>query len=99
MSQTEQMAIDFEVDETSHRLETEIAVMLIPHLKDGLSRYAAKNLAARIIELVDVRREFRETREKIRCHTCDRETGPKERARIVVCVRCALEGRSPGSRG
>jgi hypothetical protein len=42
---------------------------------------------------------YEEPQEDIRCHTCDAPTKPDERARVVVCVRCGLQGGSPGSDG
>ena len=95
-----QLKIDFEYDDRVPRLALEVGIMVAPHLAPGTTREQSANLAARIAKLAAKRLEkHEEPREPIRCHTCDVETKPDERARVVVCVRCGLEGGSPGSRG
>ena len=95
-----QLGLDFDYDDRVPRLASEISVMLLPYLEPGLTRADSKGLAERLAKLAHERLSvFVEPTEKIRCHSCDAETDPKNRARVVVCVRCALEGRTPGSSG
>jgi hypothetical protein len=95
-----QLTIDFCCDERSQMLAREIAIMLAPHLAPGSKVDAAKLLAGRVALLAEKRfRDFQEPTEQIRCHTCDEMTVIGNRVRVVVCNRCSLEGRSPGSRG
>jgi len=95
-----QLAIDFEYDGRTERLATEIGILIAPRLAPGTPREAARDLATRIAMLAEKRyRDFWEPEEPIRCHSCDQSLGPKERVRVAVCVRCSMEGRSPGSSG
>jgi len=95
-----QLKIDFEYDDRVERLAAEFGIMLIPHVPPGTPREAVKTLAGRLAMLASARlKKFDEPRELIRCHSCDHMTKPDERARVVVCSRCALEGSSPGSDG
>ena len=95
-----QLKIDFEYDDRVERLATEFGLLLIPHVPPGTPRETVKTLAGRLAMLASVRlKKFEEPRELIRCHSCDHMTKPDERARVVVCSRCALEGASPGSDG
>lgn len=91
--------IDFDYDGRTPRLAQEVAIMLAPHLP-GTTKEAALELAARIATLAEKRyKEAFEPVDPMRCHTCDEMTIPKTRVRVVVCPRCALEGRTPGSSG
>jgi hypothetical protein len=95
-----QLKIDFEYDDRVERLATEFGILLVPHVPPGTTTEAVKTLAGRLAMLAARRLErFEEPREPIRCHSCDHPTKPDERARVVVCGRCALEGASPGSAG
>ena len=95
-----QLAIDFCCDDRSRKLAGEIAIMLAPHLPPGTKSEVASALAARVSLLAEKRyRDFQEPVEEIRCHTCDEMTKVGNRVRVVVCNRCALEGRSVGSAG
>jgi hypothetical protein len=44
-------------------------------------------------------RDLVEPAEPLRCHCCDNMTVVSDRVRVAVCVRCALEPRSPGGAG
>ena len=91
--------IDFDYDGRTPRLAQEVAIMLAPHLLCA-TKEVTKELAARIATLAEKRyKEAFEPADPMRCHTCDAETLPKTRVRVVVCPRCALEGRTPGSSG
>ena len=95
-----QLKIDFAYDDGVERLATEFGIMLIPHVPSGTPRETIKTLAGRLAMLASVRlKKFDEPKELIRCHSCDCMTKHDERARVVVCSRCALEGASPGSDG
>jgi uncharacterized paraquat-inducible protein A len=95
-----QLTIDFEYDERSARLATELALVLTPYLAPGTARETVRNLASRVAMLAEKRyRDAWEPQEPIRCHTCDEMTFPKTRVRVAVCPRCSLEGRSVGSGG
>jgi uncharacterized paraquat-inducible protein A len=95
-----QLKIDFEYDDRLPRLALEVGIMLAPHLSPGTTRDTSSNLAARISKLAAQRlAKYEEPQEEIRCHSCDAPTKPDERARVVVCVRCGLQGGSPGSDG
>jgi len=95
-----QLKIDFDYDDRLPKLALEVGIMLAPHLSPGTTREASVNLAARVVKLCARRlARHEEPEEVIRCHTCDAPTRPDERARVVVCVRCALQGGSPGSDG
>lgn len=92
--------VDLEYDDRLPRLSLEFGIMLTPYLSPGTTRDTAMELSARLAKLAARRlAEHEEPQEVIRCHSCDVETGADERARVVVCVRCALEGGSPGSDG
>ena len=100
VSSRNQLKIDFEYDDRVERLATEFGIMIIPHLPRGTPREAVKTLAGSLAMLASKRlARFEEPRELIRCHSCDHMTKQDERARVVVCSRCALEGVSPGSDG
>ena len=95
-----QLKIDFEYDDRVERLATEFGIMLSPHVPPGTLMETVKTLAGRLAMLASRRlAKFEEPMEPIRCHSCDHPTKPDERARVVVCGRCALEGVSPGSDG
>ena len=95
-----QLKIDFEYDDRVERLATEFGIMLSPHVPPGTPMETVKTLAGRLAMLASRRlAKFEEPMEPIRCHSCDHPTKPDERARVVVCGRCALEGASPGSDG
>jgi hypothetical protein len=95
-----QLTIDLCYDERTPSLAREVAIMLAPHLAPGTKKETAQLLADRIAHLAEKRfRDFREPTEHIRCHTCDEMTTIGNRARVAVCNRCSLEGRSVGSTG
>ena len=95
-----QLQIDFDYDERSVRLAMEFGIMLTPVLAVTVSKEALSELTARMAMLATRRfKDLYEPSEPIRCHTCDELTLPKNRVRVVVCPRCAFEGRSPGSAG
>ena len=95
-----QLAIDFEYDDRVVQLAAEFALMMTPHLAPGTKTETAKALAARMALLAAKRLDkFAEPSEMMICHTCDALVGPKERARVVVCVKCGMQGGSPGSDG
>lgn len=95
-----QVALDFDYDERSVRLAAEVAVMLVPYLAPGTKTETVKALAGRVAMLATRSLKYAwEPEEDIMCHLCDAATTPKTRVRIVVCPRCSLEPRSPGSRG
>ena len=95
-----QLAIDFEYDDRVVTLAAEFAVMMAPLLAPGTKSETAKALAARMAVLAGKRLDkFAEPSELMICHTCDATVGPKERARVVVCIKCGLGGGSPGSDG
>jgi hypothetical protein len=95
-----QLKIDFEYDDRVERLATEFGIMIIPHLPPGTPRESVKTLAGSLAMLASRRlARFEEPKEPIRCHSCDCMTMHDERARVVVCARCALEGSFPGSDG
>lgn len=96
----EQAKIDFDYDDRLPKLALELALMLTPYLAPGTPRETAKELALRLAKLASKRMDEQgEPAELIRCHTCDALTKPDERARVAVCVRCALAGGSPGRDG
>jgi len=96
----QQLAIDFDYDERHVKVAAEVSIMLAPHLVPHIPKEMLADLAARVVRLVaEKTNKFAEPDELMRCHSCDDLVGPKERARVVVCVRCALTGRSPGSGG
>jgi hypothetical protein len=95
-----QLKIDFDYDDRIERLAKEYGIMLVAHVAPGTTRETVKNLADRLAILAGKRlAKYEEPREEIRCHSCDVPTKHDGRARVVVCVRCAMEGRSPGSGG
>lgn len=95
-----QLKIDFEYDDRAERLALEFGIMLVPILPPGTSRERIKELAGRMAVLASKRlAKSGEPRDLIPCHSCDYMTKHDERARVVVCTRCAMEGRSPGSDG
>jgi hypothetical protein len=95
-----QIAIDFDYDERTVRLATEIAIMLTPYLSPGTPRDTARGLADRVAKLSEKRyKDAWEPTCEIRCHTCDAMTTQKTRVRVVVCPRCSLHGSTPGSSG
>ena len=92
--------IEFEYDDRVPTLAAEFGVMLAPRLASGTTTAQTKELAARLALLAAKRlSRLDEPKEPIRCHSCDVETAPEERVRVVVCPRCALLGGSPGSDG
>ena len=92
--------IDFDYDGRTPRLAQEIAIILAPHVGEGKAKDLTKELASRIAILAERRyKDVYEPADPIRCHTCDVETLPKTRLRVAVCLRCAVEGRTPGSSG
>ena len=101
-----QLAIDFDYDDRIVKLSQEIAIMLAPHLfrqpplSMGAHKTATLDMAARIAKLAFKRaKTFVEPQEDMMCHSCDATVGPEARTRVVVCLRCAFEGGSPGSSG
>jgi hypothetical protein len=95
-----QLTIDFEYDDRVVQLAAEYAIMMAPYLAPGTKAETAKVLAARMALLAARRLDkFAEPPELMICHTCDAQVGPKERARVVVCLSCGLRGGSPGSDG
>jgi len=99
-SNRRQLAIDFEYDDRVVKLAAEFALMMTPYLAPGTPRDTAKELASRLALLSGKRLDkFAEPLELMRCHSCDAQVGPKERVRVVVCVRCGITGASPGSSG
>jgi hypothetical protein len=95
-----QVKIEFEYDDRVPTLAAEFGIMLAPRLATGTTTEETRKLATRLA-LLAARRLSRldEPEEPIRCHTCDVETGPADRVRVVVCPRCSLLGGSPGSDG
>lgn len=95
-----QLHIDFDYDERTARLAVEIAILLIPRMAPGTTSESTKLLADRIAMLAEKRyKDAWEPSEPIRCHTCDAMTVKRSRVRVAVCVRCSIEGRTPGSSG
>jgi len=95
-----QLSIDFDYDERTVRLATEIAIMITPHAAPGMPRERIRELAERIAKVSEKRyKDAWEPDEEIRCHTCDEMTVPKTRVRVAVCPRCAMSGSTPGSSG
>lgn len=95
-----QLAIDFDYDQRTVNLSTEIGIILIPHLPPGTKNDLVKLLSTRIALLAAKRfKDQYEPQDPIRCHTCDEMTLPKNRVRVVVCPRCSFEGRAVGSTG
>lgn len=100
MSDQLSLDIDLDYDDRVRSLALEIAIVLAPRLAPGTTRESATLLAERVALLSWERLKYaREPEEPVRCHTCDEMTLPKTRARVAVCPRCALEGRSAGARG
>ena len=96
----QQLAIDFDYDERHVKAAAELGILISPHLAAHISKATLNDLLARAVALVAKRvNKFEEPEELMRCHSCDNLVGPKERVRAVVCVRCGLTGRSPGSSG
>lgn len=96
-----QLAIDFEYDERTVRLATEVAIMLTPYVAPGTPRDNVRLLAERIAKVAEKRyKDAWEPKEGIRCHTCDdMTTVPGNRVRVAVCNRCSVTGATPGSDG
>ncbi len=95
-----QISIDFEYDERTARLAAEIAIMITPYLSPGTPKETAKGLAERVALVAEKRyKDAWEPACEIRCHTCDEMTSPKTRVRVVVCPRCSMEAKTPGSSG
>lgn len=95
-----QLAIDFDYDERTARLATEIAIMLTPHILPDTPKDKIRLLADRLAQLAEKRyKDAWEPDCEIRCHTCDEMTVPKTRVRVVVCSRCSMRGSTPGSSG
>lgn len=95
-----QMTIDFEYDDRVVSLAAEFGIMMTPLLAPGTKSEATKALAARMALLAAKRLDkFVEPPDMMICHSCDAQIGPKERARVVVCISCAMSGGSPGSDG
>jgi hypothetical protein len=95
-----QLKIDFAWDDRVEKLAIEFGILLVPYVSTGTPMETVKTLAGRLAMLAAKRLEkFEEPKEPIRCHSCDYPTKPDERARVVVCGRCALEGASSGSGG
>ena len=95
-----QLKIDFDYDDRVERLAKEYELMLIPYVPPGTTRESTRNLAGRLAILAGKRLErYEEPREEILCHSCDAATKHDERVRVVMCVRCAMAGGSPGSDG
>lgn len=95
-----QLSIDFDYDERTARLAVEIAILLVPRMAPGTPSEATRLLADRIAVLAEKRfKDAWEPSEPIRCHTCDEMTVKQNRVRVAVCVRCSVEGRTPGSSG
>jgi hypothetical protein len=95
-----QLKIDFDYDDRVERLAKEYELMLQPYVSPGTTRETTKNLAGRLAILAGKRlARHEEPREEIRCHGCDVATKHDERVRVVMCVRCAMAGGSPGSDG
>lgn len=96
----DQVKIDFEYDDRVPTLAAEFGVVLAPRLATGTSLEETKKLAIRLALLASKRlSKFDEPEEPVRCHSCDAETGPRDRVRVAVCPRCSLLGGSPGSDG
>jgi hypothetical protein len=96
----DQVKIDFDYDDRVPMLAAEFGIVLAPRLATGTALEETKKLATRLALLASKRlARFDEPEEPIRCHTCDAETGPRDRVRVVVCPRCSLSGGSPGSDG
>ena len=99
-SNRQQLTLDWEYDDRVVTLAAEFGVMMSPLFASGITSEQVKALAARMALLAGKRLDkFAEPPELMRCHSCDALVGPKERARVVVCVRCGLQGSSPGSDG
>ena len=98
---SQQLKIDFDYDDRCERLSCEFALMLAPYLSPGTPRETTKGLAGRLSMLAQKRfSKLIEPVDPICCHCCDTMTGPDERARVVVCVRCGMTPmRTPGSDG
>jgi hypothetical protein len=95
-----QLKIDFDYDDRVERLAREYELMLQPYVPPGTPRESTKNLAGRLAILAGRRlAKHDEPKEEIRCHSCDAATKHDERVRVVMCVRCAMAGGSPGSDG
>lgn len=95
-----QLGIDFNFDQRTVNLASEIGIILTPHLPPGTKNDLVKLLATRIAKLAEKRyKDQYEPKEPIRCHTCDEMTLPNNRVRVAVCPRCSFEGRSVGSTG
>lgn len=100
MSPGGQIVIDFDYDERTVRLATEIAIVLTPYLAPGTTRETVQLLAERVTKIAEKRyKDAWEPACEIRCHTCDEMTLPKNRVRVAVCLRCSLHGCTPGSSG
>ena len=96
----EQSLIDFSCDDRVPRLAAELAIVLAPHVSPGTKAEVVRILAERIAMLAERRlRDLVEPTEPLRCHCCDNMTVVPDRVRVAVCVRCALEPRSPGATG
>ena len=96
----DQVKIDFEYDDRVPTLAAEFGVVMAPRLAPGTTLEEARKLATRLALLAAKRlSRLDEPEEPIRCHSCDAETGPAGRVRVVVCPRCSLQGGSPGSDG
>lgn len=96
----DQVKIDFEYDDRVPTLAAEFGILLALRLVTGTTTEETKRLAARLALLAAKRlSRLDEPEEPIRCHSCDAETGPEERVRVAVCLRCSLQGGSPGSDG
>lgn len=101
-----QLKIDFEVDERVEELATDFVQKIgegLGHLNVFASDAERKTLDRLSADLAGMAwRKFarhEEPGEVIMCHGCDCPTRHDERVRVVVCVRCATRGGSPGSGG
>jgi|GEM_PF-1764304 hypothetical protein len=95
-----QIKIDYDYDDRVERLAREYELILLSHVPPGTPRETTKNLAGRLAILAGKRLvRYEEPKEEIRCHNCDAGTKHDERVRVVMCVRCALAGGTPGSDG
>ena len=82
------------------KLGLELAIMLTPHVNDGLSQEECRALAARFAELAARRAREAGALKPLRvwrCRGCDAEVDVDRAA--VLCATCAGSVRSAGSDG
>ena len=84
------------------KLGLELAIMLTPHVNDGLSQEECRAFAARFAELAARRARDAGALKPLRvgrCRGCDAEVDVDVDRAAVLCATCAGSVRSAGSDG